>query len=86
MFYEGFTNKQYICVHSTDSINELCAPYFQIDGNRYTISDENIVTMAAALVKKFNRITKWDQVVSSFKNLDINTLGKISDAVRRIVD
>lgn len=82
VFYQGFTNKQYIVVHSNSEINEVISSYFQYESiNKFSISDENFNSMIMVMKKAFSRFRKWDKVFSEFVNLDLETVLKIKKAI-----
>lgn len=86
LFYEGFTNRRYIRVHADNDINDVIAPYFEpVSLNAFTISDENISSMVSVLVTTFNRIRKWDKIISDFMNIDVETLNKIKEKLNKLV-
>lgn len=83
MFYEGFTNRKYIIVHSDFDINDCVYPYFEVEEfDKYSITDDQIDNMVSVLIKKFNRIRKWDNIIANFRNLDVKTIAKIESKIK----
>lgn len=82
VFYEGFTNRKYVLVNLDPDINECIAPYFEADSfNKFKISDDQMVSMVSILLKKFSRVRKWDNIISNFVNLDIETVSRIKNLI-----
>ena len=84
IFYEGFTNKQYTIVHKDPDINEVIAPYFEFDDNHhFTITDGNIESMVAVMMKTFKRVRKWDIILSNFTNVSLSNVAKIKAEIEK---
>jgi hypothetical protein len=82
MFYEGFTNRKYVLVHRDPDINDVVCNYFEpVDIRHFSISDDNIKSMVAVMVKTFSRFRKWDKVLSNFVNIELEAMEKIKNAV-----
>lgn len=83
-FYQGFTNKRYVLIHSDPEINDVIWPYAQMkEFGQYTISDADIVTMVSVMTERFKRFRKWDFVLSGFINLDFDVIEKITEELNR---
>lgn len=86
MFYEGFTNRKYVIVHRDKDINELLAPYFQVEsGGRMSITPENIDLAVTVLTNTFKRIRKWDNILEGFVHMDLETVNTLQEKIKEAV-
>lgn len=74
-FYTGYTNRIYKIINRNSNVNNIISNYFEsVDGNIWTISDENAKNAAALLKAHFPRVRSWEKTFKEFFNVDVDGL------------